>query len=217
MPVITIRGQMGSGAPEIGRMLAKRLNIDYIDREIIAEVAASLKRPTTDVARKETPPINLMERIREALSYSYPIMTSPEGAHIPVYLPVWEVPLDDERYFKSLELVVKKLAESQSIVIRGRGSQFILKELPEAFHVLTVASLKIRVRRIMDSLKITESEAVKETNRSDVSHHEFIKRYFKQELEDPVNYDIVINTSTIDFEDAASIINRALQLKLKIA
>jgi shikimate kinase len=38
MPVITIRGKMGSGAPEIGRKIASILKIDYIDREIIAEV-----------------------------------------------------------------------------------------------------------------------------------------------------------------------------------
>jgi cytidylate kinase len=216
MPIITIRGQMGSGAPEIGKILANRLHIDYIDREIIAEVAANLKRKPTDVAQKETPPISLIERIGEALSYSYPIVTSPEGTHIPVYVPVWEVPLDDERYFKSLELVIKKLAESQSIVIRGRGSQFILKDLPEALHVLIVAASKIRLKRIVESLKVTETQAQKEINRSDNSHREFIKRYFKQDLEDPVNYDIVVNTSIINFRDAAAIINRALQLKLKI-
>jgi cytidylate kinase len=215
MPVITIRGQMGSGAPEIGKMLAKRLNIDYIDREIIAEVAASLKRRPIDVAKKETPPVNLIERIGEALSYSYPIATSPESTHVPVYVPVWEVPIDDQRYFKSLELVIKKLAENQSIVIRGRGSQFILKDLPEAFHVLTVASPEVRVRRIMESLELSEADAQKEINRSDNSHREFIKRYFKRDLEDPVNYDLVVNTSIINFEVATAIIDGALQLKLK--
>ena len=46
------------------------------------------------------------------------------------YVPVWEIPLDDTSYLVGLESVIKELASSQSIVIRGRGSQFILKDYP---------------------------------------------------------------------------------------
>ena len=49
MSVVTIRGQLGSGAPEIGREVAERLHADYVDREIIAEVAARLHRQEQDV------------------------------------------------------------------------------------------------------------------------------------------------------------------------
>lgn len=215
MPVITIRGQMGSGAPEIGKIVAKKLHIDYIDREIIAEIAANLEHKPTNVAKKEMPPVSFIERIGEALSYSYPTMTGPEGIHVPVYLPAWEIPLDDERYKKELELVIKKLAESQSIVIRGRGSQFILKDLPGAFHTLVVAPLEIRVKRIMEERKIAEENARKEIARFDGSLKAFTKKYFRTELENPVNYDIVVNTSDISYKDATDIIIKALQLKLK--
>ena len=44
MPIVTIRGQLGSGAPEVGRLVADRLRADYVDREIIAEVASRLNR-----------------------------------------------------------------------------------------------------------------------------------------------------------------------------
>ena len=45
MPVITIRGKLGSGAPEIGKLVAESLHIDYIDREIIAH---NIRRATTN-------------------------------------------------------------------------------------------------------------------------------------------------------------------------
>jgi cytidylate kinase len=215
MPVITIRGQMGSGAPEVGRIVADKLQFDYIDREIIAEVADNLKRKYADVARKETPPVRLFERIREALSQSYPIMPDPERMGLSVYLPAWEIPLDDERYVKSLEVVIKKLAENQSVVIRGRGSQFILKDFPGAFHVLMVAPEEVRIKRMMESMKLNEADAGKEMARSDSSHRQFIKRYFKKDLEDPVNYDLVVNTSNLSYKDIAAIIISAYELKLK--
>jgi len=43
MPVLTIRGTLGSGAPEIGKQIAVRLHIDFVDREIIADVAKRIK------------------------------------------------------------------------------------------------------------------------------------------------------------------------------
>ena len=52
MPVITIRGQYGSWSAEIGELIAHKLNIDYVDREIIAEVAERLRRPSDKHRRK---------------------------------------------------------------------------------------------------------------------------------------------------------------------
>ena len=34
MPVITISSQYGAGGPELGRSLAKRLDIDYLDKTL---------------------------------------------------------------------------------------------------------------------------------------------------------------------------------------
>ena len=39
MPVITIRGLTGSGASDIGRQVARLIKGDYVDRQVIAEVA----------------------------------------------------------------------------------------------------------------------------------------------------------------------------------
>jgi len=211
MPVITIRGQLGSGAPEIGKRVAERLHIDYIDREIIAEVAARVNSPEEKIESKEMPDGTLMGRISDALNHSYPPVSS-YGGGSPMYLPAWEIPLDDPSYLKGLEAVIRELAASQAIVIRGRGSQFILKDYPRALHVLVVAPLEIRVTRIMKSQNLDEKAAKKEIARFDSSRQEFIKRYFKAELEDPINYDLVINTEHLSNEDATSIIIYTLSL-----
>ncbi len=205
MPVVTIRGLLGSGAPEIGRQVADRLHIDYVDREIIAEVAARLRRHEQDVVEKEMPRGGLLGRIAEALEHTYGF----EG----VGLPVWEMPLDDSRYLQSLESVIRKLAASRSIVIFGRGSQFILRDYPGALHILVVAPLEVRVKRVMQNLKSDEDTAKREIARFDNSGREFIKRYFHAELEDPRHYDLVINSEHLSFDAAASIVIDALSFK----
>jgi cytidylate kinase len=215
MPVVTIRGQLGSGAPEIGKRVAARLNIDYVDRAIIAAVAARLGYPENKIEKQEMPAGTLAGRISEALNHSYPPVSGSEGLRIPIpmYLPAWEVPLDDPSYLSGLESVIKELAASQSIVIRGRGSQFILKNYPGTLHFLVVAPLGIRMTRIMSSRKLDEKAAKQEITRFDRSRHEFIKRYFKAELEDPIHYDMVINTEHLSFEDATLTIINTLSLR----
>jgi cytidylate kinase len=215
MPVITIRGTLGSGAPEIGKLVAEKLHIDYVDREIIAEIAERVRRPNYDVAAKEMPPGSLGGRIVEALSYNYPSQSLPDVAFTGAYLPTWEMPLDNIQYLAGLEFVIKRLASGSSIVVRGRGSQFILKDYPGALHILVVAPLALRIKRIMESSAIKETEARKEIEHSDSSHREFARRYFHASLEDPVNYDLVINTEHFSVDDATGLIAGALPFKDK--
>jgi cytidylate kinase len=214
MSVITIRGQLGSGAPEIGKQAADRLHIDYVDREIISDVAKKLKWSKEGIADKEMPPGTLLGRVAEALGRGF-AASGYAGMYAGAYLPTWEMPLDDARYLAGLEFIVKELSKSKAVVIRGRGSQFILKDYTGAIHILVVAPLDLRVKRVMESLKLDEVNSKKEIERFDSSRREFTKRYFHAELEDPVYYDLVISTEHLSFDDAASIVLTALPFRDK--
>jgi cytidylate kinase len=208
MSVVTIRGQLGSGAPEIGKMVADKLHVDYVDREIIAQVAKRLEREEHDVIVKEMPPGTLLGRIVEALTSNYAV-SGPYGEG--AYLPPELIPLDDARYVEALESVLQELAKGPSLVIRGRGSQFVLKECPGSLHVMVVAPLDLRLERVMAELKLYREDAHREITSFDTSRHEFIKRYFQAELEDPLHYDLVINTRRLSLEAAVSNIVNAFR------
>jgi len=207
MPLITIRGQLGSGAPEIGTRTAEKLGIDYVDREIIAEVAERLQRDEREVIRKEMPPGTLMGRILEALSND--AMVEPYGGG--AYLPPDLIPVEDSRYLDALESVIRELASGPPLVIRSRGSQFILRDFPGSLHVLVVAPLEVRIGHVMQTMALNENDARQEIRRFDACRHEFAKRYFRAELEDPLNYDLIINTGRLSFEAAASNIVNAFR------
>jgi len=217
MSVITIRGNLGSGAPEIGKLVAGKFHFDYVDREIINKVAELLQGKKHDIEMKEMPPGSLSSRIGEALRRAYPTTRKvgllPRWEYEDVSLPTWEKPLDDAHYFAGLQSVIRDLAQSSSIVIRGRGSQFILKDYPGTLRVLIVAPLQMRVKRVAESSKSDERNAKKEIENYDSSRREFIKKYFHAALENPLDFDLVINTELVTFEDAAVIIANALPLK----
>jgi cytidylate kinase len=186
-----------------------KLRADYVDREIIAEVAARLHRKEPEVIAKEMPPGSFLGRIAEALGKSYAWGDGMSGA----YLPVGEIPLDNTRYLQALEAIVRELVRSQPLVILGRGSQFILKGYPGVLHVLAVAPIEVRVERVMRDRGLDQEAAKLEILRYDNSLREFFKRYFKAEPEDPVHYDLVINTGRFSFQAAATIVVDALSFK----
>lgn len=199
MPIITIRGEYGSGVSDIGKQIAQRLQVDYVDHKIISEVAARLQRGEQMIEEKETPPSNIMGRVAQALSIAsmdYSI----------AYIPAEDVPIDDARYLETLESVITELAKSRSIVIHGRGSQFILKDYPEAIHIYLIAPIEVRLKRIVESLKVSEERAKQEIIKLDNIHREFTKRYFKAAVENPIYYDMIINTAKIDYDTAVTII-----------
>ena len=211
MPVVTIRGQGGAGAPELGRKVAELLQFDYVDRQIIAEVATRLNRQEQEVIKKEEPPNSLFGRIAEALGHTYSFGVENEA----LYLPAWEMPLDDDRYLQALDSVIKELAESGPIVIYGRGSQYILQDHPGALHVLVVAPWEIRVRRTMESEALDEESAKQSISRFDNTTRDFIKKYFKAERENPVYYDLVINTGRLSLDIAAAVVVDTFRLKIE--
>jgi cytidylate kinase len=209
MTVITIRGQLGSGAPQIGRLCARTLNLQYMDREIVNRIAERIERPIHQVIAKEILPVTLKERIARIIKEDFP-----GGGFSSPLSTEEDVPtLDNAHYMKGLKSVIRGLARSESVVINGRGSQFFLKNYPGAFHVLTIAPLELRIERIMKSYGVDEETAREKINRYDSNRREFIKKYFKEELEDPMHYDMTINTANLSFESAASIIIKVVPLK----
>jgi Cytidylate kinase-like family len=216
MAIITIRGQMGSGALEIGRIVANKLDFDYADREIITKVAELFNRGEQDVIVKELPPGSFMGRIVEALSKYHPSKPSPNAKYLGSYLTNRVIPMDDIRYLIGLKSIINEIAKESSIVIHGRGSQFILQDCPNAFHVMVVAPMEVRLKRVMSSLKMDKEHAKKEIERFDSSRREYIRRYFKADLEYPLHYDLIINTNYLTYEHAASIIIKAICLQERV-
>ena len=63
MPVITINGPYGCGAIPIGQMVARKLNLDFVDRLVLTEAAKLLERPVGALINKE----QRIDRFRDRL------------------------------------------------------------------------------------------------------------------------------------------------------
>jgi cytidylate kinase len=230
MTVITLSGGLGGGAAEIGQVVARRLAIDYVDREVLVEAARYLSLTPEELATKEAPsPTSLGARLGRLLR-GFVEKSARAGAWDPTsgdagleyvlgrtYAEAMELAqggeVDDETYIATIKAVIVDLASKQSMVLVGRGGQAILRDSPRALHVLLICPQGLRASRIAEREGMSMEEAMQRVAESDRARIAFHKKYFKIDVDDPRLYHMVLNTSRFSYEDGAAVLLTASRLQ----
>jgi cytidylate kinase len=105
---------------------------------------------------------------------------------------------------------VLKLAELGQVILIGRGANLITSRLGHMFHVRLVGSLEKRVARVREYYKFDQRAAAEFILKTDRGRQRYLKEHFKVEGENPLLYDLVINTDRITCADAAVLIGDAM-------
>ncbi|HSH69477.1 MAG TPA: cytidylate kinase-like family protein [Deferrisomatales bacterium] len=222
MPVITISSQFGAGGPEVGRELAKRLDIDFLDKEIIHRVALEVNVSDEEVAEFEAEHHNKFKsffstifdldalkkkaKIREDEAQS----SYDDNDDIPYHYNVdgW---IDSEIYKQMIVKIISALGQRRGVVIGGRGGQCILQDNPRTLHVRLVADFEDRVRWTAQRRKM-ELEAAREfVHKVDTRSQDYLRFYFDCDPENPSLYTVMLNTSRVPVERCADILQGLAQ------
>jgi len=222
MPVITFSGTLGSGAREIAQLVARRLRLDYVDREILARTAQSLGVSVAAVEQRDERPATLGERVASMLSNflersavaggdpalgpeSLAVLLSRTYSEAVGERPSGPAELDERRYMRTITGVIEALAEGGNVVLVGRGSPVILRDRPGSLHVLTMAPLEMRAQRIALREEIAVAEARRRVQESDRGRAGFHRKFFKIDADDPSLFDLVICTGRLSYEVGADL------------
>ncbi|MDI6784147.1 MAG: cytidylate kinase-like family protein, partial [bacterium] len=146
MPIITISRQLGSGGVYIAHQLAQKLNLHYIDKELIANVARLAKVDETQIEQFDQEKFNKLKVVFSQIAFPipgsgiiYPFAAA--GYMEPYWFPsaVTEISgLDDKKYLQLTQTVIRNFAEEGNAVIMGRGGSILLKDFPGAVHLRIV-------------------------------------------------------------------------------
>jgi cytidylate kinase len=95
------------------------------------------------------------------------------------------------------------------VIVLGRGACHILP--PErTLRVLVVAPRHFRLGRLARTRKLSEAEAEATLIREDDERRAFLKHHFGTLADDPLDYDLVVNTGAVGLDAAARIVLEAL-------
>ena len=181
MPFITISRQMCSLGDEIAAELSARLNCRLITRDtIFTQYFNSVADPYDLRMLQESPKYYLRQHT------------------------------DGETFKEYLENRLKEIADDQTAVIVGMGSQFIFDGDLKALHIRTIASLGTRIRRIKDQYHVSDEEAERILAKADKKHKRYVSTLYAIDIAEPGYYDLILNTDRLDVPECVQAIYTAL-------
>jgi cytidylate kinase len=183
--IITISREPGSGGSIIAKHLAEKLEIDLFHQKILHEMA---KNPDVNTQLLKTLDEKGLSILEDWIS------------SLVLDRYVWP-----DQYLKQLMKVIGTIGKHGRAVIVGRGANFILPP-EDCFRVRVISPQRVRVQNVVKRFNIPENEAKRRVIRTESDRRAFIKKYFNAEIADPANYDMVINTGTVNVESAATAI-----------
>jgi cytidylate kinase len=106
-----------------------------------------------------------------------------------------------------------KLVGLGGVILIGRAGNIVTAKMPNVLHVRLVAPLEDRIARIGRDDRKTPDDACKFCLEEEQARTRYLKTYFNADINDPLHYHLVINTSLMGYENAAKLIADAV-LKL---
>ena len=180
--VITISREYGSGGHYVGELLAKRMGINFYDKNLI----------------------NLISK-KSGLSKEYVEANNQKLASFKY------IDNNDDRIFIAEEKVIKDLAKKESCVIVGRCADYILKDNKDTIKVFLYSSSQDKVRRAVKYYNLEEDKALKEINKINSERAKHYKYYTNRDWYDFANYDIALNVDYLGVEKTAELLEQVIR------
>ncbi len=180
--VITISREYGSGGHYVGELLAKRMGLNFYDKNLI----------------------NLISK-KSGLSKEYVEANNQKLASFKY------IDNNDDRIFIAEEKVIKDLAKKESCVIVGRCADYILKDNKDTIKVFLYSSSQDKVKRAVKYYNLEEDKALKKINKINSERAKHYKYYTNRDWYDFANYDIALNVDYLGVEKTAELLEQVIR------
>lgn len=200
--VITIARSYGSGGRTLGIQLAKELGINCYDREII-------RMASDDSGISEELFGAADERLKKSHLAAILKREPYKGGVIP---PESSNFVSDDNLFNYQAKVIKQLAEEESCIIIGRCADYVLKDYDNVIRLFFYAPKEDCMQRLIRQTKEPEAELSKKMEKIDKYRADYYKYYTGREWNDTRNYDLCINTATMDYDKLIKVVKNYIDI-----
>jgi cytidylate kinase len=196
--IITISRQFGAGGSDVAQRVAKALDWQLVDNELVEQVASRAGMSPEEVARREERAPSFVERLTRTLAAQNPELVPPQGGTVK--------DIEEKSLVSITESVVSELARQGRVVFVGRAAPAVIGLQADALHVKLVAPRAWRIERIRERFDLSADEAERQLDEVDSQRARYHKEYYHRSWSDPVNYHLTINTGLLGLDAAAEII-----------
>ena len=201
--IITISREYGSGGRrQVGLTVAKKLGMEFYDKELIDAAAKEIGFPTEMIADRE-------QRLTNSLLYNFAMGTL-YGIAYPREPKVSELPLTEQIY-QAQKKAIEEAAKRGSCIFVGRCADYILKSRPDVLRVFIYADRDIRKRRAIEEYGEIEEyidEFMYQTDKRRRIHYE---NYTNQKWGSRENYDLMLNSGDLGLDKCVELLCEAVK------
>ncbi len=193
MAVVTISRQFGAGGKTLGRMIAEKLGYTFADNDIIQRIAqeANVSANWVEAFEKEAgSKISRMVSSMVSQRLVDRILKDERGY------------IDEKIYLDYLVLIIAQIADEGNVVILGRGSQYILNDHPDAYHILLIDEFENRVKFMMEHYGMSSRKAVNVVTAEDKRRANLYRKLGKKDYDNPSLYHLVLNRGRLTLDVA---------------
>jgi len=192
-PWITVSRQLGSWGLPLAARVAETLGWRAYDREILAAIAAETRSQEVVLERYDE------HAVREFDEYLAPLIIPDDPGHA--------------RYLVELAAVIARIARQGRAVLVGRGAHLVLTPAC-GLRIRAVGAFDARVAEIARLEDVPPAEARRIVSENDQAQRAFIRQTFRQEIDDPSGYDLVLNVLDLGLDAALQSVLSAAKGKL---
>ena len=120
----------------------------------------------------------------------------------------------DSEYLRGLVRVLRTIAAHGGAVVVGRGAQFAL-DPAATLRLRVVAPKAVRVTRIAHRDRLAEEDARAQVLAMDERWREYVHHHFQADIDDPVHYDVVINTGRYGIPASMDLVLAAFRARFR--
>ena len=186
MPIIAISRQIASFGDEIARELAEQFGYTFFDRKMLEADLLSHGISEKNLSKYDERKPGFIDSLAR----------------------------ERDEYFDFLREAVYERAKDGNCIFIGRGVHAILKDVPSCYSVRLIAPEDVRTRRLMNEFNSTEKAASALLRESDTNRRGFHRCFFNIETDDPVQYEMVLNTAKITPAQGAKIIQEGCKVSV---
>ena len=183
MSIVAISQTLGSLGDEIGRELARILGWEFADREIIAQAAQRFGEGVLELEHATEEKPSLWDRFTDT----------------------------KRRYLTYVEAMIFDMAARDNVILSGRGATIFLRKVRHALRVRISAPERVRAYRVEHQQELTSDAAIHRVRQNDRERASNVKFLYHVDWDDPLLYDLVLNTERLDAKEGARLIQNALQ------
>lgn len=178
MTIITLSRELGSGGDDVAILVAERLGLRRVGREIINRAAQAAG--AGEAALAEIDELGLLR-----------VKPSPAAMKL---------------YREKVHAIIEEQAREGNVLLVGRGAQVVLAKRRDVLHVRIFAPRDLRCANVQARCGVPLEAAAARVDASDRARAMFHKRTYGVGWDDPVLYDVVLNMAHLSVPTTAAIL-----------